>query len=163
MNKLLILTAMICLAAAAAQGQTKITGTVTCPPKPAQELAVPVGDKPGHVMSLTQDKCTWSKPFQLNGSPVKESTQVSSNEATGNSAKGYGFDIGITASSDKYFVRYEGTSTMQNGVMVSGSGTWSFIGGTGKLSNLKGKGTYSCKGSATSSSCDIAGDYQVAP
>ena len=163
MRSVLWISGALCLAAATLQAQTKITGTVTCPPKSAQHLALPVGDKPDHVMMLSQDKCTWTKQFQLSGSTVKESTQVSSSEATGNNAKGYGFYIGITASGDKYFVRFEGTSALQNGVMVSGSGTWNFLGGTGKLANLKGKGTYTCKGSATSSSCDVAGDYSLAP
>jgi hypothetical protein len=163
MTKLFFITGMICLTVATAKAQTKITGTVTCPGKSAQSLALPVGDKPGHIMSIAEDRCTWSKPFQLNGSPVKESNQVSFNEMNGSSTKGYGFDSGTTASGDKYFVRYEGPATLQNGIMVRSSGTWSFTGGTGKLATLKGKGTYTCKGSATSSSCDVVGEYQLAP
>ena len=163
MPKLLLITGIICLTVATAEAQTKITGTVTCPPKSVQQLALPVGDKADHQMMLSLDKCTWTKPFSLQGSPVKESNQVSFNEATGSSAKGYGFDVGTTASGDKYFVRFEGPATLQNGMMVSSSGSWNFLGGTGKLANLKGKGTYTCKGSATSSSCDVVGDYSLAP
>jgi len=158
----LLISGTICLTAASVQAQVKITGTVTCPAKSVQQLVLPVGDKADHQMMLAQDKCTWTKPFQLYGSPVKESNQVSFNEVTGNSAKGYGFDVGTTANGDKYFVRFEGPATLQNGNMVSSSGTWSFLGGTGKLSRLQGKGTFSCKGSATGTACDIVGELPPA-
>jgi len=43
---------------------------------------------------------------------------------------------------DKAYVRFQGMSTVKEGAFTGGGGTWSFIGGTGKLKGLNGKGTY---------------------
>jgi hypothetical protein len=162
MRTLLMLAGIISLAVAA-QAQTQINGTVTCPGQSAKSLILPVADKPGHLLGVSEDHCNWTKPFQLNGSSVKDDVQTSYNEIEGNSAKGYGYDVGNTAAGDKYFVRFEGPAKLQNGMMVSSSGTWVFTGGTGKLAKLKGGGTYSCKGTAESASCDVVGNYSLAP
>lgn len=162
MRSILLLAGVIGLAVAA-QAQTKISGTVTCPTQSAKSLVLPVGDKPGHLLGVFEDHCQWTKPFQLNGSPVVNSVQISYNEMEGSSAKGYGYDIGNTAGGDKYFVRFEGPATLQNGMMVSSSGTWAFTGGTGKLAKLTGGGTYACKASADSAACDVVGSYSLAP
>jgi hypothetical protein len=163
MRMSLLLVGTISLAVSIAQAQTKITGTVTCTGKSAKSLLLPIADKPGHALATSEDHCSWSKPFQLNGSPVTNDVQTSYNEIDGNTAKGYGYDVGDTAAGDKYFMRFEGPATLQSGIMVSSSGKWSFIGGTGKLAKLKGGGTFTCKGTADSTSCDVVGDYSLAP
>ena len=43
----------------------------------------------------------------------------------------------------------------------STKGTWVFLGGTGKLKGIKGKGTFECKSAGDVSSCDIAGEYTL--
>ena len=161
MTRLFALGAMVCLAAATVEAPVKIAGTITCRARSVQQLSLPVGDQPDHVITLSQGKCAWTKPFLLGGSPVKESTEVNVTDAAGGAMRGYGYDIGAVASGDKYFVRYEAASRLQNGIVVGGSGTWSFTGGTGKLSRLQGSGTYTCKGSAAGSSCDIVGQAML--
>jgi len=47
------------------------------------------------------------------------------------------------------------------------SGTWTFTFGTGKLSGIKGKGTYACKMMSAERgsgyACDVAGEYSLPP
>jgi hypothetical protein len=38
---------------------------------------------------------------------------------------------------------------------------WSFLGGTGKLKGIKGKGTFECKPAGEVFSCDIEGEYTL--
>ena len=48
---------------------------------------------------------------------------------------------------DKAFVHWQATGTMaKEGTNVTGDGTWSYTGGTGKLKGLKGKGTFKTSG-----------------
>jgi hypothetical protein len=47
-------------------------------------------------------------------------------------------------------------------VPESAEGTWSFVGGTGKLKGLKGKGTYKGKYAADGTSTyEIEGEYEL--
>ncbi len=49
------------------------------------------------------------------------------------------------ANGDKAFVRFEASATLKDGVPQTAEGKWTYVGGTGKLKGLKGKGTYSAK------------------
>jgi hypothetical protein len=66
------------------------------------------------------------------------------------------------ANGHKYYVRYQGTSTMKDGAMQTTEGKWSFSGGTGKLKGLKGSGTYKGTGSADGGATfEVEGDYSL--
>jgi len=66
------------------------------------------------------------------------------------------------ANGDKYYVRFQGASTLKDGAPQSAVGTWSFTGGTGKLKGIKGgggyKGTFAADGSAT---VEVDGQYEL--
>jgi hypothetical protein len=69
----------------------------------------------------------------------------------------------MPASGDKYFVRFDGTTTYEKNAPASGTCTWNFSGGTGNLKRLTGKGTCTGKYDATGAAVfDIQGEYQVA-
>jgi hypothetical protein len=65
------------------------------------------------------------------------------------------------ADGDKFRVRTQGSATTKEGVIESAEGTWSFIGGTGKLKGIKGKGTYKGKGGPEGITYEIEGEYEL--
>ena len=66
------------------------------------------------------------------------------------------------ADGDKAFVQFQGTTTLKDKAPITGQGTWSFTGGTGKLKGLKGKGTYKGKWNPDGTSTfEIEGEYQL--
>ena len=46
---------------------------------------------------------------------------------------------------------------------MTGSGTWSYTGGTGKLKGLTGKGTYKSTGNAEAAEDQVEWEYSIAP
>jgi hypothetical protein len=161
--KILALTScglLALFAADAAQAQTKLVGKLQCA-KPDPSYAVPVADGADHVLTLGVQKCTWSGG-DLGGEPLKEETDNVVSDARGTTSHDHGYGVGSTANGDKYFVRFEGTSTVKNHAPVDARCTWTFTGGTGKLARLSGKGT--CKGTFAadgSASFDIEGEYRI--
>jgi hypothetical protein len=158
--RFVLICAFVLAVAAAASAQSKFSGTQQCA-KPEPEYTVPVGDRPDHVMVLVKDKCTWSKA-EINGVEVKDEDDTIVSDIIGNTARDRGYGVAVLASGDKAFVRFEGTTSIKDKMPVSGKGTWTFSGGTGKLKGLKGKGTFTGKwnpdGTAT---FEIEGEYQV--
>lgn len=159
-NSLIALLVMVGLAAVSA-AQTKISGTLQCG-KPELQYTLPVGDRPDHSFAISKNKCTWSKPLEVGGLQTKEDENTTFSEVTGNSGSDRTYVVGTMSNGDKAFVRPQGKSTLKDGAFQSGSGTWAYTGGTGKLKGLKGTGTFTCKanpdGTAT---CNIVGEYQL--
>jgi hypothetical protein len=160
MHRICLLFGLICLMASVATAQTKISGTEECA-KPESQQTLPVGDRADHTIGITQWKCTWTKPMEIEGVQVKESIDTDSSDTSGNAIRYRGYEISTMASGDKYYVRYQGTVTLKEGVPQSDSGTWSFFGGTGKLKGIKGKGSSKCKGVGEGHRCEIEGEYEV--
>src|SRR5436190_10342743 len=146
--------------AAAASAQNKFSGTQQCA-KPDPEYVVPVGDRPDHMMALAKDKCTWSQA-EIGGVQLKDEDDTIVSDISATRSRDRGLGVAVLASGDKAFIQFQGTGTVKDNKPVSGEGTWSFTGGTGKLKGIKGKGTYKGKfnpdGSAT---FEIEGDYQL--
>ncbi|MFY9552619.1 MAG: hypothetical protein WAU32_15845 [Thermoanaerobaculia bacterium] len=148
------------LAADAAQAQMKLSGKMQCA-KPDPNYAVTVGDGADHALTLGVQKCTWTEG-ELGGERLKEETDSVVSDIRGSMSHDRGYGVGDTANGDKYFVRFEGTSTVKNHVLADARCTWTFTGGTGQLAKLSGKGT--CKGTFAadgSSSFDIEGEYRI--
>jgi hypothetical protein len=147
-------------AADAAQAQMKLSGKLQCA-KPDPNYAVPVGDGADHALTLGVQKCMWTGG-DLGGEPLKEETDYAVSDVRSSMSHDHGYGVGSAANGDKYFVRFEGTSTVKNHAPVDARCTWSFTGGTGKLTGLSGKGT--CKGTFAadgSSSFDVEGEYTI--
>lgn len=143
-----------------ANAQTKISGTVVCA-KPDQQQMLEVGDRAGHSLTVSQGKCTWSKPMEIAGTQTKEDQVTMSADATGNKSNGRGYAVGTTASGDKFFVRLQGAATMKEGAVDSDDGKWTFTGGTGKLKGVKGGGTYKGKGGPEGTTYEVEGEYTL--
>jgi hypothetical protein len=139
-----------------ARGQTKVSGTVHCD-KPSEQQSFEVGDRPGHSFMLTKGACTWTKPLELDGVQTKTDTITQFIEVRGNRGNGQGYVVNTLANGDKIFVRILGRQ--MQGIV---EGKWTYTGGTGKFSGVKGSGTYKCAGKGDGSSdCEVEGEYSL--
>jgi hypothetical protein len=141
-----------------AQGQTKISGIAQCG-KPDIQQTVDVPDHPGHSLSISQSKCTWTKPMDVAGIQNKDGVTSSTQDIHGNSATTHGYYVDNMANGDKAYVRFQDTTSVKEG---TADGKWSYTGGTGKLKGIKGSGTYKAKGAPDGSvSFDVEGEYTL--
>jgi hypothetical protein len=153
--------AFIVAMAASAGAQSKFSGKCN-QSKPDPNYTVQVGDKADHSIVLAKVKCTWTSG-DLGGVALKEEDDVVTSDISGKKSRDHGYGTGTLASGDKYFVRFGGTTTYEKNAPVSGTCTWNFSGGTGKLKGLTGKGTCTGKYDATGAAVfDVQGEYQVA-
>ncbi len=147
--------------AATAHAQTKISGSCRCS-KPDKQYSIEVGDRTNHSVMISQAKCTWTKPLELEGVQNKEGVSTAYDDVTGNRSQTRGFYLDTMANGDKAHVRYQGTATLKDGVPQTMQGSWSYTRGTGKLKGLQGKGTYKGTGNADGSvTYEVEGEYQV--
>ena len=155
------LVAVGVLASAVLSAQTKVSGTLSCA-KADPAYSIPADDGNGTVISLVKVACTWSKPFDMAGSAMKDGYTVAATETHGGKSKEHGVHVGTTANGDKYYVHFQGTGAFKPDHTGTASGTWTFEGGTGKLKGLTGKGTYktTANGDGTGSS-DVTGEYKT--
>lgn len=161
MHRLVLMGAMVCFAVTTAGAQTKATGTAKFGNADPQQM-IPAGDRPDHSLGVAQRKCTWTKPMDIGGDKSKEGVSTETDDVSGNRLRAHGVHVTTMQSGDKYFVSYQGTGVLKEGVMQSGKGTWMYTGGTGKLKGITGKGTYACKSAGDGVTCEIEGDYQLA-
>ncbi len=157
MRRFMLFVGLILLTAGTAAAQTKISGIADFG-KLDPQLTIPAGDGAGHALGVGQRKCTWSTPMEVNGEKSKEGVSTATVEAMGNTARSHGYHVTTTDAGDKYFVSFQGTGMMKDGVEQSEKGTWMFTGGTGKLKGIKGKGTYTCTQKPDVFSCDVEGE-----
>jgi hypothetical protein len=156
-----LVTLGLCLAAAAA-AQTKIAGTGKCG-KPETQHSIEVGDRPGHMIVIVKQACTWTAPIEMEGVKAKGYTTAIVSDVSGQKAMDRGYVVVTMEDGDKAFVRVNaGTSTMgKDGQPESDEGTWSYTGGTGKFKGLKGQGSYQGKAGADGFMDTIEGEYSL--
>jgi hypothetical protein len=158
---LLKLCLMVLAIVVSAGAQSKFSGKCT-QGKPEPNYVIQVGDKADHALVLAKVKCTWTSG-DVGGDALKEEEDVFTSDVRGKTSRDHGYGTGTAASGDKYFVRFDGTTTYDKNLPVSGVCTWNFSGGTGKLKGLTGKGTCTAKFDATGAGeFDVQGEYQIA-
>ena len=86
--KSILVCGFVLMTATAAPAQTKFSGSQTCA-KPEPNYTLSVGDSADHVVSLTKDKCTWTRG-EIAGVKLKEDTDTIVSE-----------DISATAALDR--------------------------------------------------------------
>lgn len=147
--------------AAAVSAETKISGELQCKSEPP--ATAPIPDQPNHAYAIVKATCTWTKPFDIGGSPVKDGTETISSEMTGDKATDHGYFAGKTAAGDTYTVKFGGSSHSKDGKPAGNEGTWSFTGGTGKLKGLKGGGKYKsgAPGADGALTTQVEGEYSL--
>jgi hypothetical protein len=161
LSHLVLVAGAACLWSASAVAQTKFSATDTCG-KADPQHTVPVGDRAGHALGVEQLKCHAAKPMEIGGDKAKEGLATDTFEASGDNLRFRGVYVVTMQSGDKAFMPYQGTGTTKEGKPVESKGTWSYVGGSGKLKGIKGKGTFHCTPSGEEWSCDIEGEYELA-
>jgi hypothetical protein len=157
----LLVFGCVLASAASASAQSKFTGKCS-QGKPDPNYVVPVGDRANHAMILAKVTCTWSSG-EIAGVALKDEVDTVVSDMAGTTSRDRGYGVGSTASGDKYYVHFEGTSNYKGETPTTATCNWTFSGGTGKLSGLTGKGT--CKGTfdATGAAVfDVVGEYSIA-
>lgn len=140
---------------------TKTAGTATCKMDPAAPAPVALTDAPNHSFAVGKAQCTWTG-FSVAGQAYKTGVSTSMSETSGDSSASNGYHVATTATGDMAIARFNGIGKLKDGKVVSDGGTWTFTGGTGKLTGIKGKGTY--KGTANpdgSMTYKVDGEYSV--
>jgi len=146
--------------ATAASAQTKLSGTAQCAKPDAQHM-IEIGDRPNHSFMISQGKCTWTKPLEYEGIQSKEGVTTPSDEVSGNTSRTHGYYVDTMANGDKARYRYEGKMALKDGKPESAEGTWTLVGGTGKLKGIKAKGTYKGQASGEGMTYEIEGEYET--
>lgn len=146
---------------ALASAQMKISGTLTCA-KPDPMHSVDVGDSKAHSLTVMQNKCTWTKPIEIEGVQAKDDIGTGVSDARANMSHDQGYDVTTMANGDKLFVRNMGTSKMTPNGPGSMQGKWSFTGGTGKFKGIKGGGTFTGTGKPDGTAeINVEGEYTL--
>ena len=147
---------------AVANAQTKVSGTAQCG-KSDQEHVIQIGDHSNHSFSVTQGKCTYTKPFEISGTHSRESLYTTIGEMSGDTSRYRGYFVDVMANGDKVYYRYEGRQMVKDGIPQNGKDTWTLIRGTGKLKGLKGKGTGTLKTAAAdgSTTWDVENEFEL--
>ncbi len=156
---LLVVTALAL--ASGALAQTKISGTFDCN-KADLSYAIPIPDREGFAVSLNQNKCTWSKGFSIQGLQPTEFINTPFLEMEGASGRSTATGVNRFDNGDKTYSRSAGISDLK---ALTVSGAWTYTGGTGKLSGIKGGGTYTCKLKSAEIGAgytfEVAGEYTL--
>ena len=157
----ILVSVFVLTIATTAAAQTKFSGSQTCA-KPDPSYTVAVGDRADHVISLSKDKCTWTRG-EIAGIKLKTDVDtIISEDISATTSRDRGYAVTLMANGDTIFVELEGTTTIRE-VPVSGRGTWTFTGGTGKMQGIKGKGTYDGKYNRDGTGTfNVQGEYQLA-
>jgi len=164
MRKAMLLLAILGLAGSlflmslSAVAQTKTSGTLDCGKYDlSHEIKIPGQEGFGYVIG--QFKCTWPKSYTVEGLQSTQNVGVEFDEIIG--ASGRMTVTAFTQYSNGDRAYHRSTGTFDNKTML-GSGTWIYTHGTGKLSGIKGSGTFSCKmNNGGGSACEVKGDYTL--
>ncbi len=147
------------LVAVGLSAQTKTSGTCTCKGDPPSPVALT--DKPNHSFAVGKAQCTWTK-FEVAGLQPKDGISTDLDEISGDTTSVRGYHVATMTNGDVWVAKYQGSGKSKDGKPVSGSGTWTFSSGTGKLKGIKGKGTYNGKPNADGSmTYQVDGEYSL--
>ncbi len=163
MTRYLLLFACALAIALSAVAQTKTSGSIDCDRADPMQV-IPIPDREGFAYVIGQYKCTWTKPVAIEGLEAKDFVNTVFNEVIGTSARITATGVAHLSNGDKFFNHSTGTRDMKT---MTSSGKWAFTLGTGKVSGIKGGGTYKCKMKSAESgagyTCDTEGEYTLPP
>ena len=116
------------LVAGAAYGQTKISGSIQCG-KFDPSYILPAGDSPGHVMTLGQAQCTWTKPFVVEGIALKTDVAWEFHDIHSGRGRVIGYAQDSDGNGNDTRLRFDGNLNVANGKLAKQTGTWWHTGG----------------------------------
>jgi hypothetical protein len=118
----------------------KTSGTVRCE-KPEKAYTIDVPDRPGHSLILTQRKCTWTKPMEIQGGKTKNGEWDSFSERMEGSMRPHAYEIDTMDDGEKITFQTMGHVDSDKNPTTT-KGRFSYMRGTGKYKGMKGGGTY---------------------
>lgn len=163
-SRILAIFALVAWAAIAgtASAQTAFNGTLQCAAA-SPNYMVDIGDFDGHQAVLQKSLCTITQPFVIAGDKPVQDSSVYSGDSRGNRISGNGTNVITMENGDLAVFSYRVNITLSGGVPKSSEGTFEWIGGTGAMKGIAGKGiitgTYAADGSLT---LRIQGEYAIA-
>src|SRR5574341_25886 len=98
--KFLAVFVLAVLVVGSGAAQTKMSGSGACG-KPDVEHAIPVPDSPGQSFTISQSKCTWSKPWEVAGQPTKSGMTTVFAHTSGNTVHHSEVYVDTLANGDK--------------------------------------------------------------
>ena len=137
---LMVCLLFLCVTFSAAQG--KISSQWKCD-KPSEQHSLAVPDGEGHNYAVAQGKCT-SEKGSMGDAKEQEGTYTEFDDMTSSANQNHGVFVVTLANGDKVFYRYQGTQSLKDTKLESGTNKWTLAGGTGKYKTVKGEG--GCKG-----------------
>lgn len=159
--RILMAVLLVFVVAASGRAQTKMSGSGVCA-KPDVEHTLAVPDSPGQSYAISQGKCTWSKPWEIEGQPTKGGMTTVFVHTSGNTVRQSEVYVDTLANGDKVFYSYNQTATLKNNVPQPTKGKWTITSGTGKAKGIKGSGTCSVTPAADGSAAfECEGEYTM--
>ena len=137
MRSWLVLSCVL-LSTAAATAQ-KMTEQIKCG-QPDKQYAIPVGDAPGHVYSISHGSCTYPKPGNIGVAKKVAGEDVVFSETTSTRTQWHGVFTETMSNGEKLYYRHHGEGVLTNGTFTSGEDAWEVSGGTGSYKGYKGNG-----------------------
>ena len=101
-----------------------------------------INDDRQHSVSLDQRPCTSKPPIEIGGLAGTEYISFGVDDVQNGRSIDRGYVVGTMNNGDRYFLSYEGTATMNGNIPGHLEGKWTFTGGSGRLKDLRGSGTY---------------------
>lgn len=101
--------------------------------------------------------------MEIAGIQNKEGVGTAFAEIGGNASRGHYYFVDTMTNGGKAYWRQEFSLNLKDGVPQSADTKWTFVGGTGKLKGLKGKGTCKLTSAAADGSAtwDCEGEYEL--
>jgi hypothetical protein len=145
------------------QGQVKgsFTETSVCG-NSAVHQTVLINDDRQHSVSLDQRSCTSKAPIEISGLTGTDYISYGVDDVQNQQSVDRGYVVGTMKNGDRYFLKYEGTATMNGNIPEYLEGKWNFTGGSGRLQQLQGGRTYTARPTADGSmEFVIRGNYEL--
>jgi hypothetical protein len=159
-TKTVLLAGCIALVGLPVNAAEKVSG-VNSDLQVVSEVNAAIPDKPGHTFK--QLAVTW----KASGSSELANfwaSAVEQQDNVGGDTKSKGYGTGHLANGELAYFSWEGTTKAvpkEGGAFeLTGSGTFTWLGGTGKYQKISGGGTYTCKGDQKGVQCPWEGEPQ---
>ncbi len=130
--------------------------------KSSVHQTVLINDDRQHSVSLDQRLCGSKEPIEIAGLTGTEYIAYGVDDVQNGHSIDRGYVVGTMKNGDRYFLKYEGTATMNGNVPEHLEGKWTFTGGSGRLKQLGGGGTYTARPTADGGmEFVILGNYEL--
>ncbi len=108
----------------------------------SESHALTVPSQPHHQFTISQGECTSTGDNKIAGETLQSDVVTSAAEVTPSWMRAQAYDVITSNTGDHLYVRTQEYGRIANGKPAKIHGHWRAVGGTGKLSNVRLRGTY---------------------